>query len=123
MDYLLTEEQIMIRDLARQIAVEEDRAGAGRNWTSRTSSDGDHEGHGPGRPLWHLHPEEYGGLGKKSLDFYIAIEEISKACLGVSTTYAANALGSYPILLHGSDAQRRNTCLILQRERSLWPSA
>ncbi|MGE5751144.1 MAG: acyl-CoA dehydrogenase family protein, partial [Nitrospirota bacterium] len=44
---------------------------------------------------------------KKSLELCIAVEELSKACLGVSTSYAANALGSYPILLHGSDAQKK----------------
>jgi butyryl-CoA dehydrogenase len=51
--------------------------------------------------------EEYGGLGKGSLELCIAIEELSRACLGVSTTYAANALGTYPILLLGSEAQKK----------------
>jgi butyryl-CoA dehydrogenase len=46
-------------------------------------------------------------LGKKSLELCITVEELSKACLGVSTSYAANALGSYPILLYGSDAQKK----------------
>lgn len=52
-------------------------------------------------------PEEYGGLGKQSLELCIAVEELSKACVGVSTSYAANALGTYPILLHGSDTQKK----------------
>ncbi|HEX9114008.1 MAG TPA: acyl-CoA dehydrogenase family protein, partial [Nitrospirota bacterium] len=52
-------------------------------------------------------PEEYGGLGKKSLELCIAVEELSRACVGVSTSFAANALGTYPILLHGSDAQKK----------------
>ncbi|OGW57283.1 MAG: acyl-CoA dehydrogenase, partial [Nitrospirae bacterium RBG_16_43_8] len=30
-----------------------------------------------------------------------------RACLGVSTTYAANVLGAYPILLFGSDEQKK----------------
>src|SRR5574341_1056704 len=47
-------------------------------------------------------PEEYGGLGKKSFELCIAVEELSTACLGVSTSYAANALGTYPILLYGT---------------------
>ena len=103
MDYLLTEEQIMIRDLARQIAVEK---------IVPVRAELDEENKFPmdimkamaQADLFGIYiPEEYGGLGKKSLDLYIAIEEISKACLGVSTSYAANALGTYPILLHGSD--------------------
>ena len=52
-------------------------------------------------------PEEYGGLGKGSFELTIAVEELSKACLGVSTTYAANALGTYPILLFGTDEQKK----------------
>jgi butyryl-CoA dehydrogenase len=52
-------------------------------------------------------PEEYGGLGKGSLELCIAVEELCKACVGVGTTFAANALGTYPILLYGSDAQKK----------------
>ena len=107
MDYLLTEEQIMIRDLARQIAEEKIvpvRAELDEHnkfptdiMTAIAQSD-----------LFGLYiPEEYGGLGKGNLDYYIAIEEFSKACLGVSTTYAANALGTYPLLLFGSDEQKK----------------
>ncbi len=51
-------------------------------------------------------PEEYGGLGKGSFELSLAVEELSKACVGVSTTYAANALGTYPILLFGTDEQK-----------------
>src|SRR5512147_1023242 len=107
MDYLLTEEQIMIRDLARQIAVEKivpvraelDEQNKFPTEIMKAMAQSD---------LFGIYiPEEYGGLGKKSLELYIAIEEISKACLGVSTSFAANALGTYPILLHGSDAQKK----------------
>jgi len=52
-------------------------------------------------------PEEYGGLGKASLELCIAVEELSRACLGVSTTYAANALGSFPLLLFGTEEQKK----------------
>ena len=46
-------------------------------------------------------------LERVSLELCIAVEELSKACLGVSTTYAANALGTYPILLFGSEEQKK----------------
>ena len=52
-------------------------------------------------------PEEYEGLGKGGFELVLAVEELSRACLGISTTYAANALGTYPILLYGSDAQKK----------------
>jgi len=107
MDYLLTEEQIMIRDLARQIAVEK---------IVPVRADLDEQNKFPTdimkaiaqADLFGIYiPEEYGGLGKKSLELCITVEELSKACVGVSTSYAANALGSYPILLYGSDAQKK----------------
>ncbi len=107
MDYLLTEEQIMIRDLARQVAVERivpvraelDEHNKFPTEIMKAIAQAD---------LFGIYiPEEYGGLGKKSLDLCIAVEELSKACVGVSTSYAANALGTYPILLNGSDAQKK----------------
>ncbi len=107
MDYLLTEEQIMIRDLARQIAVEK---------VVPVRAELDEHNKFPWDIMKALAqadlfgifiPEEYGGLGKKSLELCIAVEELSKACVGVSTSYAANALGTYPILLYGSEAQKK----------------
>lgn len=52
-------------------------------------------------------PEEYGGLEKGCFEMAIVVEELSRACLGVSTSYAANALGTYPILLYGSEEQKK----------------
>jgi len=107
MDYFLTEEQIMIRDLARQIAEEK---------VVPVREELDEKEEFPWEimkvmaqaDLFGLFiPEEYGGLGKGCLELCIAVEELSRACLGVSTTYAANALGTFPLLLHGSDEQRK----------------
>src|SRR5512135_1406770 len=106
MDYFLTEEQIMIRDLARQIAEEK---------VVPVREELDEKEEFPWEimkviaqsDLFGLFvPEEYGGLGKGSLELCLAVEELSKACLGVSTTYAANALGTYPLLLFGTDDQK-----------------
>jgi butyryl-CoA dehydrogenase len=52
-------------------------------------------------------PEEYGGLGGGCLELSIAMEEISRVCSAVGVSFAANALGSYPIILHGSEEQKR----------------
>ena len=107
MDYFLTEEQIMIRDLARQIAEEK---------VVPVREELDEKEEFPWEimkvmaqsDLFGLFiPEEFGGLGKGCLELCIAVEELSRACLGVSTTYAANALGTFPLLLHGSDDQKK----------------
>ena len=52
-------------------------------------------------------PEEYGGLGGGCLDLCIATEELSKACAGVAVSFAANALGSYPLIYFGSAEQKK----------------
>ncbi len=107
MDYFLSEEQIMIRDLARQIAEEKvvpvreglDEREEFPKEIMKVLAQSD---------LFGLFiPEEYGGLGKGCLELCVAVEELSRACLGVSTSYAANALGTYPILLFGTEDQKR----------------
>lgn len=107
MDYLLTEEQEMIRDLTRQIAVEKiipvraelDEKGEFPHEIMKVLAQSD---------VFGIYiPEEYGGMGLASLELCIAIEELCKACLGVGTSFATNALGTFPILLYGSDDQKK----------------
>ncbi len=52
-------------------------------------------------------PEEYGGLGGGNLDNCLAVEELSKVCIGVSVSFAASGLGCYPILLFGNQEQKK----------------
>ncbi len=52
-------------------------------------------------------PEEYGGLGGGILDFCLAIEELSRGCSGVAVSYAASGLGAFPILLAGTEEQKK----------------
>ena len=53
-------------------------------------------------------PEAYGGtFDGDSLPNIIAVEELSRVCIGVSVSYAANGLGSDPILIGGSEEQKK----------------
>jgi len=52
-------------------------------------------------------PEEYGGGGAGVLDLCVVVEELSRACGGVGVAYAVNALGSFPILLGGTEEQKQ----------------
>jgi acyl-CoA dehydrogenase len=54
-------------------------------------------------------PEAYGGLGLSCLSHCLVLEEISYGCTGVNTTLAANMLGSMPIIIAGTDAQKKST--------------
>jgi len=51
-------------------------------------------------------PEAYGGLGLSCLTHSLLLEEINWACAGVGTTLAANMLGSMPLLIAGTEAQK-----------------
>ncbi len=52
-------------------------------------------------------PEAYGGLGLGSLTHSLILEEIAWACAGVNTTLAANMLAATPLLVAGSDEQKK----------------
>ena len=52
-------------------------------------------------------PEAYGGIGLSSLSHCLVLEEISYGCTGVNTTMAGNMLGAMPIILAGTDAQKK----------------
>ncbi len=107
LDYLLTEEQQMIRDLARKVAQEKalpkrqewDEKGEFPWEAMKAFADAD---------LCGLYiPEEYGGMGISVFNFCLATEEISRICGGVGVTFAASALGSTPIIIFGTDEQKK----------------
>lgn len=107
MYYGFTEEQQMVKDIAKQIAdemvmpirAELDEKEEFPEEILKTLSQSD---------LMGLYiPEEYGGTGVGSLGYLLVIEELSRACIGVSVSYAANALGSYAIIGSGSEEQKK----------------
>lgn len=107
MNYFLTEEQNMIVDLARKITQEQivpnraklDEEEKFPSEILKKIAEAD---------LFGLYiPEEYGGFGGGVLDFCLAVEEFSKGCIGVSVSFAANALGSFPILAFGTEEQKK----------------
>ena len=107
MDYFLTEEQKMLKELARKIAEEK---------IIPVRAELDEKEEFP----WEIMkvcaeaglfgvaiPEEYGGVGGGVLENCLVVEELSRACIGVSVSYAASGLGAYPILLYGTEEQKR----------------
>ena len=107
MNYFLTEEQQMIKDLARRIADEKiapralelDETGEFPWDLMKTIADAD---------LFGVYlPEEYGGLGGGVFEQCLVVEELSRACSGVAVSYAASGLGCMPILVLGSDEQKK----------------
>lgn len=107
MDYFLTEEQEMIKEIAAKIATEKVRP-VRAELDEREEFPWDLMKIMAQSDLFGVYlPEEYGGLGGGVLENCLAIEELGRACIGVATTYAASGLGAYPILLHGSEEQKQ----------------
>src|SRR4029077_18156811 len=53
-------------------------------------------------------PEEFGGAGGDTLSYAIAVEELTRIDSSVAITVAAHtSLGTTPILLYGSEEQKR----------------
>jgi butyryl-CoA dehydrogenase len=107
MDYLLTEGQKMVKDLARRIAEEKVRPVAAKYDESedypwdiiKILSQSD---------LFSIFvPAEFGGTGGGVLDLCLVTEELSRACGGIAVCFAASALGTFPIILFGNDEQKK----------------
>ena len=107
MDYGLTEEQEMIRDLCRQIAEEKmkpvrehyDETGEFPHEIVQAFIDADLFGV--------LVPEEYGGISAGVMDLVVAVEELCKVDSGTALALFATGLGADPILLMGSEEQKQ----------------
>jgi acyl-CoA dehydrogenase len=52
-------------------------------------------------------PEEYGGLGVGCFEHCLLQEEIAYGCAGVNTSLTANMLGAMPLMVAGTDAQKK----------------
>ncbi len=107
MEYFLTEEQKTIKSLARKIAEE-------RILPVRAELDEKEEF--PWAIVKDLAdadmfrvfvPEEYEGLGGGCLELCLVVEELSRVCAGVATTFAVNALGCYTLMEYGTEEQKR----------------
>lgn len=107
MNYFLNEQQEMIRELSRKVAVEKIRPVAAKHDEEQTFP-WDVVRELAAADLFAIFiPEQYGGLGGGVLELCIAVEELSRACGGIALALAASALGSFPLILFGSEEQKR----------------
>ncbi len=107
MEYFLTDEQKMIKDLAAQIADEKIRPLAGKY---------DEEGIFPHDIVKILADsdltgvyisEEYGGFGGGIFEMSLVVEELSRGCGGIALAFAGTGLGTFPIILFGNEEQKQ----------------
>ncbi len=107
MNYFLNEEQQMIVELSRKIAQDKivpvashyDETGEFPWDIVKIMADSD---------LFSVYiPQEYGGMGGGVFDLCLVVEELSKACGGITLAIAATALGTFPIILYGTEMQKK----------------
>ena len=105
--FALSEEQKALRQLAREFAEKEIRPKAAEYDENSTHPvDVIAKAHDLGFMNPHV-PEEYGGLGLPGFDGMLIGEELSWGCSGMAVSIVANTLGAGPVLLAGSDDQKR----------------
>jgi alkylation response protein AidB-like acyl-CoA dehydrogenase len=108
LDYFLTEEHLMIREMAREIADNEIRP---------VAAEFDRTGEFPWPVVRKMAEaglfgvfidESYGGIGdeNRTMNMVLVTEELSKACGGISLAFAGTALGTLPIILAASEEQK-----------------
>ncbi|ASG22967.1 acyl-CoA dehydrogenase [Nitrospirillum viridazoti] len=104
---LITEEQAMVRDMARAFARERLAPGAAeRDRTSAFPAD-ELKAMGELGLMGMLVPEEWGGAGTDILSYVLAIEEIAAGDGAISTIMSVhNSVGCAPILKFGTPAQK-----------------
>ena len=52
-------------------------------------------------------PKDYGGEGGGILNLCLVVEQFSRACGGMGVAYAVNALGSFPVMIGGTEEQKK----------------
>ena len=105
--FALSDEQKALRELARDFAAKEIRAVAAEyDERSQHPADVIAKAHDVGLMNPHV-PEELGGPGLSAFEQILIGEELAWGCSGIATSIVANILGSLPVLLAGSDEQKR----------------
>jgi alkylation response protein AidB-like acyl-CoA dehydrogenase len=110
MDFAFSEEQLAIRETIRELVQDK---------VAPRAAEIDQTGEYP-RDIETLFaengvmaipiPERYGGISGSSVTICMGIEEIAKACASSSLILAVQALGSYPLLLAGTEEQKSRFC-------------
>ncbi len=121
MNFEHTEEQNLLRDMVREFA-EKEVGPSARERDEEERFD---------RPLMFgrlaelgltgiVFPEEYGGAGADYISYAIAVEELSRVCASTGVTLSAHlSLGSNPIYLFGSEAQKQTFLTPLAEGRKM----
>src|SRR3989442_14669007 len=110
MDFEFSEEQVAIRDTIREL-VQDRVAPRAAEIDEKAEYPKDIEELFAENGVFAIPlPEEYGGISGSSVTICMGIEEIARACTTSSLLLAGQALGSYPLLVPGTEGQKRGLC-------------
>jgi alkylation response protein AidB-like acyl-CoA dehydrogenase len=105
--WYLSDEQRAIRDLARQIAREKIAPVAAHHDEAESYPDEVMRLLAQQGLMGIWVPEAYGGTAAGAMGVALAAEEIAWACAATATNWGATPLGGYPIVLAGTEEQKR----------------
>ncbi|HDP95035.1 MAG TPA: acyl-CoA dehydrogenase [Candidatus Aminicenantes bacterium] len=116
MDFSLDEEQLELQELTREFARNEIRPVAGEyDEKNEFAMEVMEKAFAVGFLTSGI-PEEYGGTGFSSLTNAVVCEELAWGCAGMYTSMMANTLATTPIVLFGTDEQKRQWLEPMTRE-------
>ncbi len=114
--FTLADEQKALRELAHEFAEKEIRPKE-REYDEHQTHPADVIAKAHEVGLMNLHvPEAYGGLGLGCFEGILVNEELSWGCSGMGTAIVANGLGAGPVIVFGSEEQKREWLTPLTEE-------
>ena len=113
MDFALNEEQLELQEMVREFVEKEITPYAAEMDAENHMRDGLIDKANEMGLLNVIVPEELDGPGLDSIAIATIYEELGKGCAGVATSLAANSLATVPVLLAGTDEQKKMYCDIL----------
>lgn len=113
MDFALNEEQLELQEMVREFVEKEITPYAAEMDAENHMRDGLIDKANEMGLLNVIVPEELEGPGLDSISVATIYEELGKGCAGVATSLAANSLATVPVLLAGTDEQKKMYCDIL----------
>src|SRR5919108_6385065 len=105
--FYLTDDQRMIRDLARKVARERIAPHAAHYDETETYPEESMKAIVESGLFGIWVPEQYGGSDMGCLALALVAEEIAWACAATGTQYVDQPLGGLPILMFGTDEQKK----------------
>ena len=113
MDFALNEEQLELQEMVREFVEKEITPFAAEMDAENHMRDGLIDKANEMGLLNVIVPEELDGPGLDSISVATIYEELGKGCAGVATSLAANSLATVPVLLAGTDEQKKMYCDVL----------